>query len=107
MGFVRKATGVQAQIDATNQNADAQVAATKQAADSQQQALMQSAQASATQQAQLAARDIAATKASDAVSKPLVNADVQLEANPTDSVAGSRAKRKASFGQNYSGGVSI
>jgi len=51
--------------------------------------------------------DQAASKATDASAKPLVNADVQLDSNPTDSVAATRTKRKASFGQNYGGGVSI
>lgn len=107
MGFVRKITGVQAQIDSTNANAAAQAEATKSAADSQQAALMQSAQASATQQAQLSARSAAEAKASTAVSAPLGKADVQLDTNPTESVSASRNRKRASFGRNYSTGVSI
>lgn len=96
-----------AQIDATRANADAQAKATKQAADAQQAALMQQAQASATQQAQMAARAVAEGKAADAAGRVLPTADVQLDSNPTDSVAATRQRRKASFGQNYTGGVSI
>lgn len=107
MGFVRKITGVQDQTDATNRNADAQAAATAEAAKSQQAALAASAKASADSQAQLAARSVAEQKAKDAASTPLAAADVQLDANAPDSVTATRAKRKASFGRNYSGGVSI
>lgn len=107
MGFVRKVTGVQDQIDATNANADAQKQATLQAAKDQQAALAASATASAQQQSQLAARSAAADKASQIASQPLADADVSLDQNSPDSVTATRAKRKASFGQNYSGGVSI
>lgn len=108
MGFVRKVTGVQGQIDAANKNASAQEAATKAAAAAAQQQLMQSAKSAAEQQAQMAARSAAEDKASDAVAKPLDNADVQLDENSPDSVTATRNKRRASFGRNYSsGGVSI
>ena len=107
MGFVRKITGVQDQTDATNRNADAQAAATAEAAKSQQAALAASAKASADSQAQIAARSAVEQKAKDAASAPLAAADVQLDANAPDSVTATRAKRKASFGRNYSGGVSI
>jgi hypothetical protein len=104
MGFVRKVTGVQAQIDATNANADAQTKATAQAAAADQQQLMQSAKATADQQAQIAARSAAESKASSAVSAPLEQADVQLAGDGADA---QRRSRKASFGRNYSSGVSI
>ena len=107
MGFVRKITGVQSQIDATEQNAAAQENATKQAAAAQTQTLMQNAPATAAQQGQLAARSAAEAKASAAVSQPLDSADVQLQADSPDSAAASRNKRRAAFGRNYSTGVSI
>lgn len=107
MGFVRKITGVQAQIDATNANAAAQEDATKQAAARQQAELMASAKAAADQQAQMAARMAVEQKASDLASAPLESADVQLDQNSPDSVTATRAKRKAAFGRNYSAGVSI
>lgn len=107
MGFLRKITGVQGQIDATNANAAAQVAATKQAAQDQQRQLAASAKASADAQSQLAARAAVEARASDAASAPLGTADVQLDENSPDSVSATRTKRKASYGRNYSGGVSI
>lgn len=107
MGFVRKLTGVQAQIDATNKNADAQMAATVQASRDQQAALSATAKAAADQQSQIAARSAVEAKASEAASQPLDSADVQLADTPTESVAATRAKRKASYGRNYAGGVSI
>lgn len=107
MGFIRKITGVQDQIDATNRNADEQAAATEQAAKAQQAALAASAKAAADSQAQMAARSAAEEKAKDVASAPLAAADVQLDANAPDSVTATRAKRKASYGRNYSGGVSI
>lgn len=108
MGFIRKISGVQAQIDATNKNAAAQEDATRQAASQQQQALMDSARAAADQQANAAARMAVERKASDIASAPLESADVQLDQNSPDSVTATRAKRKAAFGRNYaSSGVSI
>jgi hypothetical protein len=108
MGFVRKITGVQGQIDATNKNTQAQVDAAKQASQAQEAALQASAQAAADSQAQAAARSAAEQKASDAVSAPLDQADVQLQTNNTDQTSTEqRRTRQASFGRNYSGGVSI
>lgn len=107
MGFVRKITGVQDQVDATNANAAAQERATTEAARAQQAALAASATAAADSQSQLAARSAAEAKAKDAASSPLATADVQLDANAPDSVTATRAKRKAAYGRNYSGGVSI
>lgn len=108
MGFVRKITGVQAQIDATNHNADVAEKATREAAAAAQAELMQTAKAAADQQAQMAARSAVEQKASEVASAPLESADVQLDQNSPDSVTATRAKRKAAFGRNYaSGGVSI
>lgn len=107
MGFVRKLTGVQGQIDATNANTDSQVQAAKQAADAQVQALNASAKA-ATDAARMAAdRERAAGAAADAASKPLAVADVALDAGAAESVVAGRRSRRAQFGKNYSSGVSI
>lgn len=105
MGFVRKITGVQGQIDAAKRNAKAQEDATKQAAAAQAQALNASANAAAQQQAQLAARSAAEAKAASAVSAPLDQADVQLDDSGATTAA--RKSRRAVFGKNYSTGVSI
>jgi hypothetical protein len=107
MGFVRKKTGIQGQIDAAAMNADAQEAATKQAAMAQQRALMDSARAAAASTSQIAARAAAESKAADAASQPLATADVQLD-DPTgqDGVA-ARRTRRASFGRGYSSGVNL
>ena len=107
MGFVRKVTGIQGQIDAANRNADAQLAATSEAAKNQASQLQASAKAAADQQAMLAARSAAEDKAGQSAATPLQTADVQLDENSPDSVTATRAKRRASFGRNYSGGVSI
>lgn len=108
MNFIRKITGVQGQIDATNANADAQVAATKQSAQDAQNQMQAAAQAAAAQAAQVSARDAAEQKAADAASAPLGNADVELQAtDPTQTVTQRSRARQASFGRNYGGGVSI
>jgi hypothetical protein len=107
MGFIRKITGVQAQIDAAKQNAAAQEKATKQAADAQSESLMSAAKAAADQQSMLAARRVVENKAADLASTPLATADVQLDQSPTESVTARRAKRKATYGRSYSSGVSI
>lgn len=107
MGFVRKITGAQGQIDATNANTKATEDATTQAAQDQQAALAASAQAASQGQASLAARSAAEDKAQQAASTPLGQADVQLDADQSDSVTATSGKRKAQFGRNYSGGVQI
>ena len=104
MGFVRKVTGVQGQIDAANANASAQENATRQAAAAQQRALTDSAKAAAMAQAQAASRAAAEGKAANAVSAPLGNADVQLDS--PDEVRTTRTRR-GSYGRSYSGSVSI
>lgn len=107
MGFVRKITGVQGQIDAANRNADEQNAATKAAADAQTQQLMQSAKAAADAQRNAAARMAVEDKAASAASAPLAVADVQLDEDASTSVSARRNQRKAAFGKNYSTGVGI
>lgn len=107
MGYVRKKTGVQGQIDAANRNADAQIAATKQAADQAQQQLMLAAKAAAEQQAMIAGRMAAEKKASDAAGQPLDVAEVQLDEAPTQSAIAAKRSKRASFGRNYSTGVGI
>lgn len=105
MGFLRKLTGAQGQIDAAKKNALAQEEATRQSAAAAERAAMQSARAAADQQAQLAARSAAEQKASDAVSKPLAQVDVSVD---TDASSTSDVKRRrARFGKDYTSGVKI
>lgn len=107
MGYVRKLTGAQGQIDAARQNAAATEAATMQAAKAQQQQLIQSAKAAADAQAQASARAAAEAKASAAVSAPLETVDVSLDAPVAESAAVVKRRKRASFGTGYSTGVSV
>lgn len=107
MGFLRKITGQQAQIDQRARNADAQIAATQQAATASANAAIQQAKQVADNTKLVAERDAANTAAQDALSTPLDTADVQLQADTGLGVAASSRKRKAKFGQNYSTGVTI
>lgn len=103
MGWLRKITGVQGQIDAANRNAAAQEEAIAQAEKNTTQTLQANARAVAEQQQMLSARARAEAAASAAVSLPLEQADVRLdEATPT----GARKARRRKFGQS-TGGVSI
>lgn len=105
MGFVRKITGVQKQIDVAKQNAKVQEDAVKQSAQLAERASMQSAKAAAEQQAMLAQRAVAEQKATDAVSAPLAQAEVSVD---TDSASTSDVRRRrAKFGRDYSSGVNI
>lgn len=105
MGFIRKITGVQSQIDATNANADAQIAATQQAAQDNQAQLAETARAAAEQQAMMAARNAAAEKVKEATSTPVEDVQVDLAAKDTPTA---RKARRAQFGKGAaSTGVSI
>ncbi len=106
---VRNVTGVNDQVDALEQNAAAQERATQEAAARQTQQLQATAKAAADQQSMLAARQAAEQAASDIASTPLDTADVQLDANPTESASATRRNKRAAFGKNYtsSSGVSI
>jgi hypothetical protein len=107
MGWLRKKTGAQQQTDALYENARVAEAATKQAAAGQIAQLQQSARAAADNQAMVSARNAAEAKASDAAAQPLATADVALSAPQEETVTAGRAKRRASYGKNYSSGVSI
>ncbi len=107
MGAVRKWTGAQAQIDATERNAREQEKALKASEAAQTRQLQEQAQAAANAQSQQAARLAAEEKASAAVSAPMQNADVQLEAPPAEGGTANRARRKAQYGRTYSGGIQI
>jgi hypothetical protein len=108
MGFVRKLTGVQKQIDATNRNADAQIKAAKMAADSQVAALNAGAKAVADNQRLAADRARVEQTASEAANIPMGVADVALDAGATESVGVARRKVRAQFGKgSYSAGVGI
>jgi hypothetical protein len=107
MGYLRKLTGAQGQIDAMNANAAASEAATKQAAAGQMAQLQQSARAAADNQAMVSARQAAESAASEAAMQPLGTADVSLSAPQEDTVTAQRSKKRAAYGRNYSSGVSI
>lgn len=102
MGFLRKLTGVQAQIDAAAKNADAQIAATQQAAVNTQATMNAQAKAAADQMQAQAAREAMADKAAEALGQPLQSAEVQLE----DPTARPQRKTRGAFGRGTSG-VSI
>jgi hypothetical protein len=104
---ISKTMGVDGQIDAANRNAAAQEEAVRSSAAAQQQALAATAQAAADQQSQQTARMAAEEAASEAQSKPLGTAEVQLDAPSTESASSSRRQRRAQFGRGYSSGVSI
>ena len=105
MGFLRKITGVQGQIDAAKRNAAAQEMETKRAAQQAEANMMQAARAAADSQAQLAARSAAEQKANDAVSLPLASVEVNVDTEPTST--SDVRRRRAKFGRDYSSGVNI
>lgn len=107
MGFVRKVTGVQGQIDATNRAADMEAQNLQQQAQANANALNQSAQATAQNQQMLAARAVAEDAARTQASQALETVDVATQDTPTDSTIGMARKRRAQFGKNYSSGVNI
>lgn len=113
MGFikknVRKLTGVSDQAEAIEANTAAQERATREASSRQTAQLQAAAKAAADQQSMLAARETATQAAADLASTPLGEAEVQLDANPTESAAGQRRTKRAAFGRGYtsSAGVSI
>lgn len=105
MGFLRKITGAQGQIDAAKRNAAAQEEDTKRAARAAESQMMQAAKSAADSQAMLAARSAAEQKASDAVSVPLASVDVSVD---TEAAATSDVRRRrAKFGRDYSTDVNI
>jgi hypothetical protein len=107
MGFLKKVTGVQGQIDAMNRNADSQIAAAKSAAQAQTKALNDAAQATAEAQAQAAARSQVEAAAREAVSKPLDVADVALDVPTQGSSIAAARRRRNQFGQNYDSGTGV
>ncbi len=106
MGFVRKITGVQGQIDATNRAADIEAKNAAETARASADALNQSAAALAQNQKMLAERAKVEEAANSAMSRPLATADVQLAEAPTMSGAESSRRRRAKFGRG-SASVSI
>lgn len=107
MGFVRKITGVQAQIDAQNANTNAQIEAGNAAAAAQAKALNASTQAAASAQEQAVARTKVEDAARQAASVPLAVADVALTDPASGSAVAASRKKRAQFGKNYSSGVGI
>lgn len=106
MGFLRRLTGAQQQIDAADKNAKLQEDATRQAAANQAAAMNAAANAAAQQQALAAERAAAQDKAEAIVSAPLAAPDVSV-ANEAQGATSARRQRRARFGQSFSGGVRV
>lgn len=107
MGFVRKITGQQAQMDAAQRAADQQAAAIKASSEQAARASRDAAQQAAQAQAAAAARNAAVGAASDALEVPLDNPDVQLAGPVPVSAGEATRKRKATFGVGVNTGVNI
>lgn len=108
MGWLKKVTGAQAQIDAVNANEAATSAAAKQTAADNIKQSQEQAMAAAREQQQIAARQVASDAAAAAVSAPLDSADVQLDAPTDTSASAASAARRKKFGTGvYQSGVSI
>jgi DNA-binding helix-hairpin-helix protein with protein kinase domain len=108
VGFLRKITGVQAQIDATRRQADAEIANTKAVSENAALAANSSAEAAASAASQNAARQQALDAAAKAQQQPMAQADVLLETPTVETATASARRRKAQFGnKTYSSGVNI
>ena len=112
MGFLKqvaaKLTGADVAADATERSAQEQADATRQAASAAARSAQEAAAQSARQQENNAARAAAEGAASDALSKPLENADVQLTQVGTESASAQSKKRRQTFGIGSAGtGVNI
>lgn len=114
MGFIKnwasKATGADVAGDAAERGAEEQAKAIRDSAAKAAAAASESAAQAARTQEQAAARTAAEGAASDALSKPLENADVQIGGvnDGTTSAAGLSRKRRQTFGVgSASSGVNI
>lgn len=107
MGFVRKLTGAQGQIDSVKRQTSANIAAAKQAADAQVRALNDSARAAADAQRMTAERAKVEEAAADIASRPMEVADIALDPVVNESLATSRRRTRAQFGSGRATGVSI
>lgn len=107
MGFVRKITGQQAQIDAARENAARQEASAKQAADAAARQAQGAAKASADAAAQASARSAAEEKAAEVVSAPLGQADVSVDAQQTETTTAATRRKRTQFGRTYNTGVGL
>jgi len=107
MGFMRKISGTQAQIDATRNAAELEAKNAEATARASADALNQSSAAVAQNQRMLAERTKVEAAAREAVSKPLQSADVQLMENPTESTGAAQRRKRATFGRGASSSVSI
>lgn len=103
MGFLRKITGVQGQIDAAKQSARTQAAAAQSEAQANANAAVDQARQAAEQQALLQAREQASTQADALLSVAPETAEVQLDSATAESATSVRRKRRATFGAGVSG----
>jgi hypothetical protein len=100
MGFHRKMSGQQGQIDAAKENTRMQEKAAKQAAEAASASAQASAQAAADQQRNMQERAQVEADVKANLDKPAENVDVQIDAPNTNS-AGATKRRRATFGRNY------
>lgn len=107
--WVAKTTGADVAADAAERGAEEQARAIRDSASKAAAAANEAAAQTARSQEQAAARNAAEGAASDALSKPLENADVQIGGvNDGSTSAGLSRKRRQSFGIGSSGaGVNI
>jgi hypothetical protein len=106
MGFHRKMSGQQGQIDAAKENTAMQERAAKQAAEASAAAAQASVQAAADQQRNMQERAAIEEDVRTSMDKPIEQVDVQLNAANSNS-SGSTKRRRAQFGRNYGSGSSV
>lgn len=100
---VRRFTGVQDQIDASNRNTDAQIAATERAANAQEQQARDAAKATADAQAQMAERQKVEEQVKALAAQTQEVADVSIGPQQQGSTIGAARKRRAKFGTGNTG----
>lgn len=109
--IISKLTGADKQAKAVTAAANAQAEATRQAAEASSKAAREAAAQAARQQEAGAARSAAEGAAADALSKPLENADVELDGvgvGDNVSAAGYARRKRQTFGLGVGGsGVNI
>lgn len=107
MGWLKRITGIDSQQRAMKANAAATIAAAEQSSRDAANAALDQARAATDQMASQVARDAAIDKANDLLDVPMETADVQIEAQSTESAAAARRKKRGSFGNDYLSGVTV
>lgn len=107
MGWLRKVTGIQAQINAAKANAANSIAALKATQQATVSAQVDQARTATEQQAAAIARESAISKANDMLDVPMETADVQVEATGTESAAAASRRKRGQFGRDWYSGVQL